>query len=433
MKTTLLLAFSLATGVAYAQQPAASAPVTTAQVDARFANWLGCWRLEDDLAGTGGRMCVTPDNPGVRLKTIAGKVSGGDEGLRADGVTRPITDKDCKGTERSEWSRDGQRLFRQTEVACGTDPARKVSSIAFLTSGPAWINVQLVEGGPDRVVRVQRYRRAIDQTLADGTRAMQVVTGARPTTVEETLWNVDDVIEASAKAPAEAVQAAVAEAKGRFDLNKKSLVALADAGVSEQVIDLMIGLAFPQRFVVERRGSYGSSSAPVGISMGGGFFDPFMSPIMFGSSYADCYGASSYGYRSYYSSCGAMYSPYSTYGYGFGNYNYNSYGNFYPNGGWVSVNPSSAGATTQGEGRVVNGRGYTQVRPRESEPTPVRTGSDGNGSSAGWSGANSGGSNGVSSQGYSGGSSSGSSSGSSGSSGDSGARTAVPRPPGGAL
>ena len=102
MKTIFALAFSMATGVAYAQQPASAAPVATAQVDARFANWLGCWRLEDDLAGTGARLCITPDNPGVRLQTIVGKISGGNESLRTDGVTRPITDKDCKGTERAE-------------------------------------------------------------------------------------------------------------------------------------------------------------------------------------------------------------------------------------------------------------------------------------------------------------------------------------------
>lgn len=427
MKTTLLLAFSLASGVASAQQPppAAATPATT-QVDARFANWLGCWRLEDDLAGTGARLCITPDSPGVQLQTVVGKVNGGIEAIKADAVPRPITDQDCKGTERAEWSRDGMRLFRQTDVTCGSEPARKVSSIAFLGSGPSFINVQLVEGGADRAVRVQRYRRAIDQTLADGSRALQTVAGAaRSVTTADMLWNVEDVIEASGKAPAEAVQAAIAESKGRFDLNKKSLVALADAGVSETVIDLMIGIAFPQRFVVERRGGYGSS-APVGISMGGGLYDPFMSPLYSGM-YMDC---SSYGYRSYYSSCG-MYSPYygSLYGYG-GPYGYSDY--YYP-GGWVTVNPGNVGDTTpQVEGRVVNGRGYTQVRPRENEPAPVRTSRDGgNGSSAGWSGANSGGgSSGVSSQGYSGGSSSGSS-GSGGSSGDSGARTAVPRPPGG--
>ncbi|MCC6931217.1 MAG: hypothetical protein IT359_19670 [Gemmatimonadaceae bacterium] len=428
MTTTLVLAFSMATGVAYAQAPAAPAPAPTAQVDARFANWLGCWRLEDDPAGTGARLCITPDTPGVRLQTVISTVDGGAERLQADGITRPISDQECAGTERAEWSRDGQRLFRRTEVTCGTEPARTVSSIAFLNPGPSWINVQLVEGGGDRAVRVQRYRRAFNQTLADGSPVMQVVVGgmARTPTADDMLWNVADVIEASAKMPAEAVQAAIAEAKGRFDLNKKSLVALADAGVSETVIDLMIGLAFPQRFVVERRSNYGSS-APVGISMAGSFYDPFLSPFLMGSAFADCYGYSGYGYRSYYSACGSMYSPYYNplYGnYGYGNY----YGNYYPSG-WVSVNPAPEAGTAQVEGRVVNGRGYTQVRPRESEP--IRTGSNDYSSSAGRSGASSGGTSGVSSQGYSGGSTGSSSGGSSGSSSDSGARTAVPRPPGG--
>jgi hypothetical protein len=246
--------------------------------------------------------------------------------------------------------------------------------------------------------------------------------------VADTYWSVEDVIEASGKAAAEVVQAAIAEAKGRFTLNKKSLLALADAGVSETVIDLMIGLAYPDRFVVERRNGYGSSA--VGISTGGGFYDPFMSPIMFGSMSMDCYG---YGYRSYYSSCG-MYSPYYNYGYGYGSGGYYPY---YPGGGggWVIVDPTPPGTIGPAapEGRAVNGRGYTQVRPRESEPAPVRTGNNGNngnGSSAGYSGASSGGSSGVSSQGYSGGSSSGSGA---SSGGDSGARTAVPRPPGGAF
>jgi hypothetical protein len=164
--------------------------------------------------------------------------------------------------------------------------------------------------------------------------------------------------------------------------------------------------------------------------MGGGYYDPFMSPIMFGSMYADCYGYAGYGYRSYYSSCG-MSSPFYTSGF----YNYGYGGGYYPyypggGGGWIGVDPNPPGpGVTPVEGRVVNGRGYTQVRPRDAEPTPIRTGNNGsNGSSTGWSGADSGGgSSGASSQGYSGGGSSGSSS------GDSGARTAVPRPPGGAF
>lgn len=427
MTTTLLLAFSLAAGAASAQTQAPVTPAATAQVDARFANWLGCWRLEDDLAGTGARLCITPDNPGVRLHTIVGKVGGGDEAIRADGVTRPITDPECKGTERAEWSSDGQRVFRHTDVTCGNEPPRRVSSIAFVMAGPAFINVQLVEGGPNQTVRVQRYRRSFDQTLADGSAVLQYLTStaARATTADDGVWTVEDVIEAAGKVPGPAVQAAVAESKGRFIINKKSLVALADAGVTETTIDLMVGLAYPDRFVVERRG--GSSSSAVGISMGGGYYDPFMTPALYGSMYANCYGDNGWGYRSYYySSCGA-YSPY--YGGGY----YGGYYPYYPGGGWVVVDPNPPGGGTPAvEGRVVNGRGYTQVRPRESEPAP-RVSDGGNGTRAGHRGASSGG---VSSQGYSGGSSgsaSGSSgpSGSSGSNGSSGGRTAVPRPPGG--
>ena len=426
MSITLLLALTMS--AAPQAQITRSAPATpaaaTAQTDARFAHWLGCWRLEDDLVGTGARVCITPDDQnGVKLQTLVGTVRGAGEAIVPDGVARPITDPECKGTDRAEWSSDGLRVFRYTDVTCGKDPARKVSSVAFLTGGPAWVNIQLVDGGPARSVRVQRYRRALDQTLADGSKAplpsARMLAGAPP--ADGTDWNVDDVIEASARLPADAVQAAISEDRGPYELNKKNLVAMNNANVPETVIDLMIALTYPQRFVVQRAG--GSSYAPSGISMGGGWFDPFMSPLSY-SSMNDCYGM---GYRSYYSTCGSLYSPYGYNGYGY-NYGYGGSSGYYPpSGGWVVIDPSPATPTASTEGRVVNGRGYTQVRPREAEPSPGRSGNIGNGAAydGGGSSSGSGGTSGVSSQGYSGGSSGGSSSG-----GDSGARTAVPRPPG---
>ncbi len=433
MSITLLLAMTMAAGSAQAQitRTAPTTPAAaTAQTDARFAYWLGCWRLEDDLVGTGARVCITPDQTtGVRLQTLVGTQRGADELIVPDGVSRPISDAECKGTERAEWSRDGLRVFRYTDVTCGKEPSRTVSSVAFLARGPAWVNVQYVEGGANRSVRVQRYRRALDQRLADGSKAPMpsaLMLAAAPA-LNDHDWNVDDVIEASAKLPADAVQAAVSEHRGPFDLNKKTLVAMDKANVPEPVIDLMIALTYPKRFVVERAGGGSSSYPPMGISMGGGWYDPFMSPMSSSSMY-DCYSPIGMGYRSYYSPCGSFYSPYGYYGYGYNNnYGYNNYNQGYYNGGWIAVNPNlPQQGVPQVEGRAVNGRGYTQVRPRDPEPAPVRNGSIGNGAANNGGGASNGGSNGVSSQGYSGGSSgSGSSSG-----GDSGARTAVPRPPG---
>jgi hypothetical protein len=406
MKITLLPAFLLVAGVAAAQSTAPTAPARpeAAQVEARFARWLGCWRPEDDLEA---RVCITPDNPGVRLQTITAGKRTTDEALRGDGIARPIVEAGCKGTERTEWSKDNLRLFRYADVTCGTEGSRSVSAIAFFGRGPTWVNVEMVGGGDSRMLRVQRYRRVIDQEPPDGTRVVQAVSeAAELRSGTEASWDVDDVIEASSRMPAEVVQAALTEARERFALNRRSLIALADGGVAELTIDLMIGLTYPKRFVV-RRGE--SSSMTGGISTGSRSYDPF---FYWGSSYASCY-SPPYGYQSYYGGCGDYY-----------------YDNWYGNGGgWVPVEPGQPGPPTppgrQPEGRVVNGHGYTQVWPREAGPTGSR-GNGASGSAEGGSGASSGGAStdtsGASPSGYSSGSSAGSSS-------DSGERVAVPRPP----
>ena len=239
----------------------------------------------------------------------------------------------------------------------------------------------------------------------------------------DTTWDIDDVIEASGKLPADAVQAALTEVNGPFDLNKKTLLAMSDAKVDERVIDLMVALTYPKKLQINRAGS-GYSSDMTGISMGGGLYDPFMSPIIPGSTfYADCYLSYNSFYRYPYNNCapyyglyGSGYYPYGGYGYGYGD-----------NNGWINVSPPGGvvpPTTAQPDGRAVKGFGYTQIQPRDPAPAP-RTGNGGgsNGSSgtAGSNGNTNNGSSGATSGGgYSGGSSSGD-----------GGRVAVPRGPGG--
>lgn len=399
-------------------QPAAQTTAAPAaqKMDARFNGWLGCWRLEDDIAGTGARLCITPDGAGVRLQTLVGKTRGIDELVIADGTARPIVDTDCKGTERAEWSNDGQRVFRSTEVTCANEAPRTIKAVAFLAPGPMWINVQHISGDSATAnVRAQRYRRAANQALADGSKAAQP-TVAVP--AGDTRWSIEDVIEASNKLPAEALQAALTDVRQKFNISRKTLLTLDEANVPDSVIDLMVALTFPDRFIVERAAG---ASMPVGVSTGMGWYDPFLSP-MWSLQYANCYSPNGYyGYRSYYNSCGPSYYGYNTFS------PYGSYYNYYP-GGWVPVGSGGGDVMTpSGEGRVVNGRGYTQIRERSPEPAVSRGNGGGNGTAAGWSG-NSGGT--ATSGGYSSGSSSGGSSGGSSSGGDSG-RTAVARPPGG--
>ena len=419
-KSVVVLTFAAVTCLAGALATAdaqTTAPPAAQKMDARFNGWLGCWRLEDDIAGTGARMCITPDGAGVRLQTLVGKTRGIDELVIADATARPIVDTDCKGTERAEWSNDGQRVFRTTEVACSNEPPRTIKGVAFLAPGPMWINVQHISGASATAnVRAQRYRRAANQTLADGSKAAQP---AASVSIGDARWSVEDVIEASNKLPAEALQAALTDVRQKFNISRRTLLTLDEAGVPDSVIDLMVALTFPDRFIVERAAG---ASMPVGVSTGMGWYDPFLSP-MWSLQYANCYSPSAYyGYRSYYNSCGPSYYGYNT---------FSPYGSYYPYnyypGGWVPVGNVGDVTTPSGEGRVVNGRGYTQIRERSPEPSAPRINSGGNGTATGWSG-NSGGA--ATSGGYSSGSSSSGSSGGSSSGGDSG-RTAVARPPGG--
>ena len=59
----------------------------------------------------------------MRLQTVVGTNKGIDELVIPDGVSRPITDAECKGTEQAEWSKDGARVFRTTDVTCGKEAA----------------------------------------------------------------------------------------------------------------------------------------------------------------------------------------------------------------------------------------------------------------------------------------------------------------------
>ena len=432
-RAALVSALSLTAATAYAQSPGVrTAPVV--QIDSRFSQWVGCWRLENDVTGSGVRVCVIPDKVyNVRMETLAGAQRGEIESIVPDGVAHAVNDPTCKGTETSRWSKDGERVFRWADVTCGNEGARKLSSVIFIADGPVLVEVQHVGAGIDQNVRVKRYRRSLDQSLPDGTIAPQPSLRNAEVAVVGS-WDIDDVIEASRTIPGDAVQAALTEVDQPFDLNKKSLVAMADAKVDTGVIDLMVALTYPKKLQVTRSsggggGGGGEDMGLMGLAVGGfgPMYDPFYSPII----PANCFSMYNYGYYANYAGqCGwyygsqFRYQPYGYYSGFYGGYGYYG-GNYYP---WVPVGgvpPAAGGGTPQPEGRVVNGRGYTQITPRQPEPSSVAGRGNGgsNGSYSGSNGATSSGSSGATSSGYSSGSSSGSSGG--------GERTAVSRPPGG--
>ncbi len=414
----ILVAVSLAAGLSVL----ASTPVSAQSTDVRWSPWMGCWDLLTQAApapadaapggpaprrratstdGERPHVCVEPRGAGVVLRTFVDDRAVLEQAIVADGTSRPIAEAACRGTERAEWSRDGRRLFSRAEVTCAGQPARTVSGLTLFGPDGTWIDTQAVTVGTRENVRVRLFRRQAGQPVdapAD-TRPMEVV----------------DVIEASRAVAPGALEAALIESRARFPLSGRTLVALADAGVPGSVTDLMVAVSYPRAFTIERAMRDDRLAS----------FDPFPYAGSWGYGLPATWGADPYYFSPYY------FSPF-----GF------SYLGLYPQmfGSGVSFvdADSGSGGNAPGRGaepgRVIDGRGYTRVRPRDAASGD--SGGDGGGSASGAASAPRRGGT-ATSRGYtdsnSGGSSSGSTSSGSGaasgstSSGGSSGRSAVPR------
>ncbi len=423
---------------------AVASPARAQQADSRWTAWLGCWQMLDErvregnpsgadaVAAAGERalgnatnitVCVAPASQpgGVTLTTRASGESALEQTIIADAIAHPVSEADCQGSQRAEWSGDGRRLFARAELTCANQPVRTISGLAMIRPDGTWLDVQAIEIGGRTNVRVRRYRRsavtgraevgsaaALAHAVADASRAL----------------TVDNVKEASTKVAPAVLEAALIESRARFNLTRNALIDLDDANVPDAVIDLMVALSYPDKFQVERRLEQSLDLYPpsfAGADWNGyvGFGYPYL------SWYPEYYG----NYRYYYSPFGyaysGLYGPYSPY-----------YGGSSSVGGGTATPPSA----DTGDGRAVNGIGYTRIRPRDAVPAESSGGSSSGSSSGGRSTVSSGGgysqSGGGSSSSSGGGSSSsgggssssggGASGGSSGGS-DGGGRTAQPR------
>jgi len=421
--------------------------------DSRWNGYLGCWDLQHENTAASlpdlqsattralpapnqrrddVRVCLSPtDRPLVisQQMRLNGEPIGTDQ-VAADGSTTYGTEGTCRTSRTAEWSTSGRLLLTKGRVECDGQPTRDVSGLSYITRGPVWVEIQAadIEGAP--MVRVRRYEQR------------QPPRAAGPGAPAFDQWTLPEIVEASRVVSASAIQASLVDTGARLDLSTARLRDLSRAQVPDDTIDLLLALRYPEEFVIDRSNRSSVRSVPNGWSYGWG--DPWGwdDPWAWG---AGAWQSPVYGGVPPAWAWSGMYMPF---GYGF-------YGWGYPTGRFQRRwNQTGGFARDPGDdrresgGRVINGRGYTRVQPRNDGPArPVARDGDSGGdasstdrprrrsgggvTSSGYSGggSSSGGSTSSGGGSSSGGSSGGSSSGSGGS--DSGTRTAVPRPPGG--
>jgi len=340
------------------------------QQTTRWLPFVGCWEPMG-VDGDPGLLCFRLDADGVAMSNVfEGDVTAA-ERLVADGVARPVSAEGCSGTESVEFSQDGRRVFTASSFLCEGGEARRGSGVMSFISPTQWIDVRslTVEGEP--VAWVQRYAAATTESLNDHgleppSPAERAAVRTRRLLAARDI-EMSDVEEAVQRLDAQAVKIWIATQESEFDLSGSELVRLADSGVPEDVLDIMVAVSFPDRFAVTPEGvpegvvnrvagdAY-RSGARVGFRSF--LWDPYYAPI---------------GYR-------YGYSPFGYYGYGYGGY----YG-YVPASVTVVPRPdvSSGGRIVRGQGYrgPSSGGGASSGGPRPSGGAATSSGGSGGGGS----------------------------------------------------
>ena len=253
-------------------------------LEPRWLPWLGCWELFADAVGyretegTGRRVvCVNPrpDGRGVTMTAhLDGAVAGQDTVL-ADGRDHPTQESGCEGWQRSLWSADGHRLYNEAASACEGGANRTLAGINMLVESDRWLELQSMslDGGEHREMVIRHYRRLADSALSDfGFVPMALeltITAATARAAASGPLDIGDVLEIDERLPLEVTEAAILESNSQFSLDSKELIKLADSGLEERVIDLMVAVSFPDRFLVDSGsrsgGGGGGGYAGIGV------------------------------------------------------------------------------------------------------------------------------------------------------------------------
>ena len=294
MRTSLFVTAIFSAALASAAQ--------AAQPDDAWLALTGCWRAEGD--NTARSLCIVPDGDGVRMITLnAGRIES-ETRVVANGQPRAITQEGCTGTETAVWSADRQRVFLNADLNCGNNVTRKVSGIFAVLSSAQWASVQSITTAGNTSVHKVRYVESqgenlpaeIAQSFRDNRLARQTVRIGASSPLD-----LDDVIDASARADTAVVQAWLTTVNQEFELDAKSLIALSDAGVPPSVIDVLIAVSNPRFFAV--RDENADDDMRRGRRRGGRCIDSY---------WYDPYNPFGYrgaGYHAYGDGCGGWWGP----------------------------------------------------------------------------------------------------------------------------
>jgi len=243
---------------------AATAGAQRAPVGPKWLAWTGCWTASPPgesaflpAPSRGPVVCITPSSSGdaADFTTIdSGKVVS-TQRIDASGAEGPVDASGCTGVQRASWSADERRIYLRSSSTCNGAKST-TSAILALSATGEWLDIHDVKSYGSDNVRVARYRDAgipaglpaeIASILRDRGAAAESARMAAGGDIGPTA-----VIEASRAADSLVVAAWLMERGQHFNVDAKTLVQLAQAGVPGGVTDVLVAASNPGVFQFAR-------------------------------------------------------------------------------------------------------------------------------------------------------------------------------------
>ena len=349
-------------GIVAVMATAFARPLDAQQIH-RWQAFLGCW-ISTDPGVANSVLCFKPDGAGVEVSTVVDGEPASTESLLADGREQTIQTEGCTGFRSVEFSLDGRRVFTRSRVACA-DETRSNSGVMAFVAPDRWVDVRSIEIGGEPVTWLLEYRPVDPEWFYEhgiqhpSVLDRQTVPAMRLRASQPI--RTADVEEAASRIAPGAVEMWVAVQPSEFALDAAEIVRLADTGMPTSLIDVMVAVSYPDRFVVSLDGA-------------ATIYEPELEPSTVRFSVAP-----RGPYRSYF------FDPYFISGpYRYGRYAYPDYGYYVSRlGGFpvysvyvpamIVIQPRSPSS----RGRMVNDRGYIRRTSEPRSARPVDGGSSG--------------------------------------------------------
>jgi hypothetical protein len=356
----------------------------TADAKSSLKPWVGVWAFTEDSSSkvlsdsnqkTTVEILPTSDGKGLDITRKVATQPDVKEWLFPDGTRHSVDASNCTGWQTSRLIAEAGMIISSSEMNCKEAGAFSTSNIKMIVAADKMVDILSLKAGGETRLATRRLVLERELVPAGGSELAYVNTVERIAAASP--WNKDMVVQLSKTIEIQLFEAALMEKNVKLDLNAGALKDLKKANMPNELIDLLVALAYPDKFHIEKNGKVELRPWIASSSSSGSVRNSYSSTAL--------PGITSY-YQGLFYNCGlgyAGFNPYSgyypyggPYGYG-GLFSPGSCWNFY-SPFWYdypiyfprSQNPTATGPqgtrAPSSDARVDAAGGYVQIEPQTS-------------------------------------------------------------------